>query len=204
MLRVVFRHMFLKEKFYQNCLALSLVTGLSVGSVAAQEEIAPIVEPESLPTAEIEVPIDLAPVPEGNIFAPENMPGVDEIIETQAADQEVVELAPDLGPISERTARLRALDKVTARVSEFTVGLDEMAIFENLEVTLRTCNKRPPEEPPETTAFLEIIENKPNGDQEPVFTGWMFASSPALNALEHSVYDVWVIDCKILTPDASN
>ena len=121
--------------------------------------------------------------------------------------------APGLGPepsdenaapveISDRRATLRALEKVTARIKDLDVGLGETVEFKSLQITLRTCNKRPPEETPETTAFLEIIDNKPDGEAAEVFTGWMFASSPALNALEHPVYDVWVIDCNITDPAA--
>ena len=69
--------------------------------------------------------------------------------------------------------------------------------FGTLVITARTCRKRPPEEIPETTAFLEIIDDKPGEPQRLVFSGWMFDSSPALSALEHAVYDIWVIDCKI-------
>ena len=54
----------------------------------------------------------------------------------------------------------------------------------------------PPEEPPESAVFLEIVEIRPDEDPAPLFTGWMFASSPALSALEHPVYDVWVLECK--------
>ena len=60
---------------------------------------------------------------------------------------------------------------------------------------MRFCDKRPPEETPETSVFLEIIDIRPGGQPIRVFTGWMFASSPALSALEHPTYDVWVIDC---------
>ena len=46
------------------------------------------------------------------------------------------------------------------------------------------------------TAFLDIYELPKESDPEPVFQGWMFASSPALNAMEHPVFDVWLLDCK--------
>lgn len=95
---------------------------------------------------------------------------------------------------------LRALDKVTARTKDLFVPIDETAVFGSLAVRPRKCLKRPPEEPPETSAFLEISEVREEDDNLPLFTGWMFASSPAINALEHPVYDVWVIDCKISEP----
>lgn len=94
------------------------------------------------------------------------------------------------------TVVLQALDKITARVSTLEAPIDSTVAFGSLRITARYCDKRPPEEQPESAAFLEIVEVKP--DEEPVkrFTGWMFASSPALSALEHPVYDLWVIDCK--------
>lgn len=95
---------------------------------------------------------------------------------------------------------LRALDKVTARTKDLFVPIDETAIFGSIAVRPRKCLKRPPEEPPETSAFLEISEIHDEADNLPLFTGWMFASSPAINALEHPVYDVWVIDCKMSEP----
>ena len=99
-----------------------------------------------------------------------------------------------------KRATIRALEKITARITDLEIDVGATAQFKALMITVRTCNKRPPEEPPETTAFLEVLEQKPNGDSEPVFAGWMFASSPGLSALEHPVYDVWVIDCITLAP----
>lgn len=99
---------------------------------------------------------------------------------------------------------LRGLDKITARVSTFEVPVGGTARFGTLAIKLDACNKRPPEETPETTAFLEIDEIHPeDGTRKRLFTGWMFASSPALSALEHPVYDIWVIDCKIAAADKS-
>lgn len=92
-------------------------------------------------------------------------------------------------------AVLRGLDKVTARISTFEAPVDEMVRFGTLEITARHCEKAPPEEPPEAAAFLDISEVKRGEPVQKVFEGWMFASSPALSALEHPVYDVIVIDC---------
>jgi hypothetical protein len=107
-------------------------------------------------------------------------------------------------PQAEKVGILKGLDKITARVSTLEIPVGETVAFGTLRIKLDTCHKRPPEEPPETTAFLEIDEERP-GDSEPtrLFTGWMFASSPALSALEHPVYDVWVIDCKTVAADSS-
>lgn len=93
-------------------------------------------------------------------------------------------------------AVLQGLDKITARISTFEAPVDEIVRFGTFEIIARTCKKTPPEEPPERSAFLEITEVRPDSPSVPIFTGWMFASSPALSAVEHPVYDVWVIDCK--------
>ncbi len=99
-------------------------------------------------------------------------------------------------------ALLQGLDKVTGRVSRFAAPIGQMVKFGNLEITASACSKHPPEATPEASAFLTIRETHPGqpdpgqNEKEPIFTGWMFASSPALNALEHPVYDVWVVDCK--------
>ncbi len=95
-------------------------------------------------------------------------------------------------------AVLQGLDKITARISTFEAELDRVARFGTLEIIPRSCQKRPPEEQPESAVFLEIEETYQDRDSERLFSGWMFASSPALSALEHPVYDVWVIDCRRL------
>ena len=102
----------------------------------------------------------------------------------------------------ERVVVLRGLDKVTARISEIEAPIDRPIRFGTLQIQARFCKKRPPEETPETTAFLDIVDIKPGDAPLPLFSGWMFASSPALSALEHPVYDVWVIDCKISRPES--
>ncbi len=93
------------------------------------------------------------------------------------------------------TVLLQGLDKITARVSQIKVPVGGTVIFGALQITARACDKHPPEEAPEAAAFLEVVEVKP--DEKPVtrFSGWMFASSPALSALEHPVYDLIVLDC---------
>jgi hypothetical protein len=90
---------------------------------------------------------------------------------------------------------LRGLDKITAHVSTFTAPIDKMVQFGALQITARSCDKRPPEEVPESAAFLEIVEARPGETPQKLFSGWMFASSPALSALENPIYDLWVLDC---------
>lgn len=90
---------------------------------------------------------------------------------------------------------LRALDKITARVSTVEVPVGQTVTVGSLQITARYCDKRPPEETPESAAFLEVVEVQPDEAPATRFSGWMFASSPALSAMDHPVYDLWVIDC---------
>ena len=100
-------------------------------------------------------------------------------------------------------AVLQGLDKITARISTFEAPLNEPVRFGSLQIIARACDKKPPEEPPESTAFLEIVDIRPDSPAVELFTGWMFASSPAISAVEHPVYDVWVVDCKKASSSAS-
>jgi len=92
-------------------------------------------------------------------------------------------------------AVLQALDKTTARITTLQALVGQPVHFGSLEVVVRTCRKHPPEEEPESAAFLDIWDTKPNQPAQEVFRGWMFASSPAVSAMEHPVYDIWVLDC---------
>jgi hypothetical protein len=100
-------------------------------------------------------------------------------------------------------AVLQGLDKTTARVSTVEAPIGNAVRFGTLVITARSCVKKPPEEPPDTAAFLEIDEARPQGEQatdvQHLFSGWMFAESPSLSTLEHPVYDVTVLDCKTET-----
>ena len=98
--------------------------------------------------------------------------------------------------IENGVAVFAALDKVTARTSKFEVPLNETVTFGALKVTPRSCYSRPPTEQPKTTSFVEVDEVQLDGQQKRIFTGWMFAESPGLNAVEHPVFDVWLTDCE--------
>lgn len=99
-------------------------------------------------------------------------------------------------PPAHPIAVLQTLDKVTGRVRTVEAPVDQTVRFGTLDIMVRTCRKRPPEEQPESAAFLEVRDIKPGETPKTLFVGWMFASSPAISALEHPVYDVWVLDCK--------
>lgn len=97
-------------------------------------------------------------------------------------------------PLVTQKVILRALDKVTGHVRQIEVATGQSVSFERLHITSRACRKALPEDPPESVAFLEIQEEKA-GHLALVFSGWMFASTPAISAMEHPVYDVWVVEC---------
>src|SRR5665648_398861 len=94
-----------------------------------------------------------------------------------------------------------ALDKVTGRISHLEIPIDQTVEFGALKVTPRVCDSRPPTEQPHTSSFVEVDEVKLTGEVQRIFTGWMFAESPGLHAVEHPVFDVWLMSCK--TPSAS-
>jgi hypothetical protein len=95
-----------------------------------------------------------------------------------------------------------ALDKVTGRISHLEIPINHTVQFGALKVTPRVCDTRPPTEPPNTASFVEVDEIKLNGEVERIFTGWMFAESPGLHAVEHPVFDVWLTSCKTSAPVA--
>jgi hypothetical protein len=91
---------------------------------------------------------------------------------------------------------LGGLDKVTAHVSTFEAPVGKTVTFGALQITARACDKHPPEETPESAVFLEVVEARPGESPHMLFSGWMFASSPALSAMDNPIYDLWVLDCK--------
>ena len=96
--------------------------------------------------------------------------------------------------LDEPVAVLQALDKVTARIKQLIVHVGQTGKFGTLSILVDACRKAPPEDPPEAAAFLKITDGK--SDQTvTAFSGWMFASSPALSAMDHPVYDISVVDC---------
>jgi len=113
--------------------------------------------------------------------------------------------------IEESAATLRGLDKVTGQARDFEVTVGEPVRFGRLEIVLRACFRASACDTPESAAYVEITE-LPNpratdgrtGRPREVFAGWMMASSPGLNAMDHAVYDVWAITCKIAAPTAGD
>ena len=232
------------------CVAIG---ALSMVSVSAQSDSQPTTRPQTPDISDILGSPQNDPITEGA----EEPPIIDELealSQTTTDPFGAVEVTKRRKPVS---VTLRALDKIIARTIDIEVEMNTLANFGTLEIVPRFCDKRPPEDFPETTAFLEIFDKSPGlaadarksetdiaapteddavepfsadeavraaasegatGDPalladpdigpvttgEKVFSGWMFASTPGLHALEHGVYDVWVIDCKTRLVDETD
>ncbi len=104
--------------------------------------------------------------------------------------------AQEASGIKNPVAEFSGLDKITGRIITFDVYIDETVQFGALQVTPRVCYTRPASETPRTSGFVEVDEITLDRKIRRIFTGWMFADSPGLNAVEHPVYDVWLKSCK--------
>ena len=107
--------------------------------------------------------------------------------------------------IKHPTVVFAGLDKITGRIITFDVAIDETVQFGTLQITPRVCYTRPPTEAPQTTSFVEVEDVTISNETKRIFSGWMFAASPGLHAVEHPVYDIWLNDCRggkdiIVTP----
>ena len=98
--------------------------------------------------------------------------------------------------IANPVAAFSGLDKITGRITNFDVYIDETVQFGALQITPRVCYTRPPTETQRTSVFVEVDQVSLRGTVNRIFTGWMFADSPALNAVDHAVYDIWLLECK--------
>jgi hypothetical protein len=114
-----------------------------------------------------------------------------------AAAQAPAPAAPSVADrITNPVAEFAGIDKITGRIITFDVYIDETVQFGALQVTPRVCYSRPDTEQPKTDSFVEVDEITLDRKIRRIFTGWMFAESPGLNAVEHAVYDVWLKGCK--------
>ncbi|MDR2099055.1 MAG: DUF2155 domain-containing protein [Rickettsiales bacterium] len=106
--------------------------------------------------------------------------------------------------IPANTAVVRALNKQTGRTKDIEIPVGTEQIFENVSIAMKSCFTRPEDEVPENTAFMQIFETGANFKEEmgtakkgaSVFSGWMYSSSPSLNAMEHPNYDIWLLECR--------
>ena len=95
-------------------------------------------------------------------------------------------------------AQFSALDKITARIEKLELNLNDEEVLGSLTIILKSCQNRPPDYLPESAAYVEIYDklNKNYEEGTLIFSGWMFSSSPAISALEHPIYDIFLISCK--------
>ncbi len=114
----------------------------------------------------------------------------------QTVVPDVTTTSPTEGRKANKVAEFSGLDKITGRIISFDVYVNETVQFGALQVTPRVCYSRPASETPKTTSFIEVDEITLDRKIRRIFTGWMFADSPGLNAVEHPVYDVWLKNCK--------
>lgn len=108
--------------------------------------------------------------------------------------------APPVAPQGGTSLLLRGLDKITGRPTNITAPIGKQVTFATLTITARFCYSTPASETPETAAFVQIEDRRPEQPARKIFSGWMYASSPGLNGVEHPLYDVWVISCNNTVP----
>ena len=138
---------------------------------------------------------DGAPPPRGPAVAVPQRPPAGAAPPAPPPDDETV-AGPPAQRIIHPTAHFSGLDKITGRIINFPVEIGETVQFGALQLTTRACYTRPPTETANTDAFVEVDEVTLQGEVKRIFTGWMFASSPGLHAVEHPIYDLWLTDCR--------
>src|SRR6476659_7102438 len=154
--------------------------------------VAPAPPPGQTPQGAAAAPAQPAPLPPAP-GPPRNAP---QPANTAPQPSDEVVVAPSPQRINNPTAVFSGLDKITGRIISFDVAINETVQFGALQVTPRVCYSRPPTETPNTDAFVEVDEVTLQGEIKRIFTGWMFAASPGLHAVEHPIYDVWLTECK--------
>ena len=137
-----------------------------------------------------------AAVPPGQPLPGQRPRGTPQPADTSPQPGDEVITEPPAQKIPNKEATFSGLDKITGRIINFDVSIGETVQFGALQVTPRACYTRPPTESPNTDAFVEVDEVTLQGEVKRIFTGWMFAASPGLHAVEHPIYDVWLTDCK--------
>jgi hypothetical protein len=98
--------------------------------------------------------------------------------------------------ISNPIAMFAGLDKVTGLTTTFEAKIGEEKRFGGLYVKADACYTRDVTEEPRTTSFVEVEEIESDDSRKKIFSGWMFAESPGLSAVEHPIYDVWLTGCR--------
>ena len=98
--------------------------------------------------------------------------------------------------LSNPIAVYSGLDKITGITTTFEIPIGEERRFGGLVVKPSACMSSPITEEPKTTSFVTVEQVESDNTRKPVFSGWMFAESPGLSAVEHAIYDVWLNGCR--------
>jgi hypothetical protein len=109
--------------------------------------------------------------------------------------------APPVQWLDRPVAVLRGLDKSSGRTETFEVAVGATAPFGRLEITVNACRTPPEGESQDAVAHVTVMDRKAGAGA--AFSGWMFASAPALSALDHPRYDVWAIACRTASGSSS-
>ena len=179
------------RKVTNNSVALlvfmAMVASAPVGAQIIDDKMMPpvLIMPPPEETGETEAD-DI--IEDDDIIAPLSIMEVP-VLDIVDEDEEEAALKPML------VGSFSLLHKVTAKVQKIELLSGQEYAIGDMSLTMHDCISTPPEEPPETKAFLEISEFKAGRDKA-LFTGWMFASSPGINAMEHPVFDIWPLACK--------
>ena len=109
--------------------------------------------------------------------------------------------AASVSPAFAQRAVVRGLDKITGHARDYTLNVGRAARIGTLEVIARACSKNAPEETPLVRIYVEVFDHPParegeESERREIFHGWLFSSSPSLNAVDHPTYDIWAIDCR--------
>ncbi len=97
--------------------------------------------------------------------------------------------------IPTNAALMQAMDKVTGRVNKITIPVNSKVSFGDFSLVLRACKKRPAEETPENFAFVDVTDKSFGSEEYNIFRGWLLSSTPGINAIEHPIYDMWLLEC---------
>jgi hypothetical protein len=159
--------------------AAAIAQGQTPG--AANVAIAPVLKPAVIPN------------PPPSVTGPAAAPAV--VNPTAPATQDAAAAPPPAPPQGGTQLVLRGLEKITGRPTGITATIGKPVKFATLTITARYCYSTPASETPETIAFVQIDDNRPDQPARRVFSGWMYGSTPGLNGVEHPLYDVWVISC---------
>ncbi len=98
--------------------------------------------------------------------------------------------------LSNPIAVFAGLDKITGITTTFEIPIGEERRFGGLIVKPDACYSSPITEEPKTTGFVQVDQLDASNARKTIFSGWMFAESPGLNAVEHAIYDVWLTGCR--------